>query len=100
MKYENFVKNLTLNYFTDLKAEWATFGSMTEWEWKLVGDASTTLVGYQDNIQLNKQNIKNELYDMAISLWRIMQDLPAYKGGQVSTVKKTTSSNWTTPTWR
>lgn len=40
----NFVKNnLTLDKFLDLKANGATFGSMSEAEWAIIGSASTAL---------------------------------------------------------
>jgi len=76
--YLNLIKKLTLGYFIDLKSQWATFGSMTEWEWKLVWEASSIIAGYQDDVRLNKENIMNELEVMARNLSRIIEGMPSY----------------------
>ena len=42
--YNQLSKKLTLNELTELKARsWASLGAMSEWEWKILGDAASNL---------------------------------------------------------
>lgn len=41
--YDYLIKNLTLDKFIDLKNNGATFGAMSEWEWKIISDSISEL---------------------------------------------------------
>ena len=109
--YEYLVNQLTLSYFTQLKAKWATFWQMSNAEWDMVKEASTQLWTYLNSFSdrllfnQNKDGIKSLLYDMATRYQRLINGNPVYQNnvynrwasssyGYSSTSSSGGSSSW------
>ena len=109
--YDYLVNQLTLSYFTQLKAKWATFWQMSNAEWDMVKEASTQLWTYLNSFtkellfNQNKDWIASLLYDMATRYERLIRWNPVYQNnvynrwgsslfGNSSTSSSGGSSSW------
>ena len=70
--YWNFIKNnLTLNHFEEIKKNWLTFWNLTEWELKVIWNASDALVSGWRNMDSDSFRTEvNRLYNaIRETLW-------------------------------
>lgn len=78
---DNLIERKTLDYFLDLKQQWATFGAMSDAEWNIIWQATTAISELGDSIAdvwVNREALKRELMRMETNLYSILQNTPAY----------------------
>ena len=102
--YNYIVQRQMFNYFKDLKAEWATFGAMSNAEWDRVESASTKLGSYdlgtlKDKafFNANKAWIAVVLQELKDNFGAILANNPAYDKSAYKTVRNETQ--WATSAW-
>lgn len=62
--YNYLRQNLTLNKFLDAKKNWATFGSMSEWEWDILAKSATKL-----SWKMTDEEWKATIQEIANNMW-------------------------------
>lgn len=96
-KMNQIKEQLRLEQLLEARHNGATFGSMTEWEWKIILNASTTLSKW-----MNDEDYTNEFRNIAAAVWKATywKELTrADWDNFLATTRDTQSWYGTLPTW-
>lgn len=92
-KFDQIKEKLKLEQLLEARANWATFGSMTEWEWKIIENAASSLKWWRTDgtISSEMEKVISAVYHA--TYWKKMtkKDWEAFKEDIVAT------NNWNNP---
>jgi hypothetical protein len=71
------MNNETLNKFLDLKKNWATFGAMSDSEWKIIWD-SVSKLKWESTRDTFQTELKNQINDYIKALTKKWVSIPEY----------------------
>lgn len=81
--YDTLMSNLTLDKLIETKKQWATYWAMSEWEWKLLQSAATSL-DWGSTWAKFKENLENMIYGMVRAIEEWWWKLPSNYAGSTA----------------
>jgi hypothetical protein len=75
--YDKFMKDETLNKFLQLKKDWATFGAMSDSEWKIIWD-SVSKLKWDSSKKTFQTELRNQINDYIKAMKEKWVAIPQY----------------------